>query len=79
MKSIGHIADGAMKRFQRRVQKPDFSGSDTMWNGPADVFVVGETEYSGNIIYSNGNIDMVLFPGDYCTFSKAKSNEPTLE
>ena len=58
------------------VQKPDFSGSDMMWDGPADVFVVGETEYSGNIIYSNGNIDKVLFPGGYCTFSKAKSDEP---
>ena len=58
------------------VQKPDFSGSDMMWDGPADVFVVGETEYSGNIIYSNGYIDKVLFPGGYCTFSKAKSDEP---
>ena len=58
------------------VHKSDFSGSDMMWDGPADVFVVGETEYSGNIIYSNGNIDKVLFPGGYCTFSKAKSDEP---
>ena len=32
----------------------------------------------GDIIYSNGKIDKVLFPGGYCTFpSKDKSKEPT--
>ena len=37
------------------------------------LIVFGKTEYSGNIIYKNGEVDKVLFPGGYCTFNKDTS------
>ena len=38
-----------------------------------NLIVFGKTEYSGNIIYKNGEVDKVLFPGGYCTFIKDTS------
>ncbi len=29
---------------------------------------VGNTEYSGNILYKDSKLNKVLFPGGYCTF-----------
>ena len=37
------------------------------------LIIFGKTEYSGNIIYKNGDLDKVLFHGGYCTFNKDTS------
>lgn len=37
------------------------------------LIVFGKTEYSGNVIYKNGDLDKVLFHGGYCTFNKDTS------
>lgn len=40
------------------------------------LIVIGKTEYSGNIIYKNGKLDKVLFPGGYCTFDSENNSQP---
>ena len=50
---------------------PSLSGSQIAERPSLIVF--GKTEYSGNIIYKNGEVDKVLFPGGYCTFNKDTS------
>ena len=40
------------------------------------LMVFGKTEYSGNIIYKNGKLDKVLFPGGYCTFDSENNSQP---
>ena len=40
------------------------------------LIVFGKTEYSGNIIYKNGKLDKVLFPGGYCTFDSENNSQP---
>ena len=49
------------------------SFSDPQIAGRPSLMVFGKTEYSGNIIYKNGEVDKVLFPGGYCTFNKDTS------
>ena len=38
------------------------------------LLLMGYKEYSGNVIYKDGKLDKVLFPGGYCTFGKDGSN-----
>lgn len=40
------------------------------------LIVFGKTEYSGNVIYKNGKLDKVLFPGGYCTFDSENNSQP---
>ena len=40
------------------------------------LIIFGKTEYSGNIIYKNGKLDKVLFPGGYCTFGSENNSQP---
>lgn len=59
-----------------RVSTEAFSLSDTIMAAQPGMILFGETEYSGNIIYKNGKLDKVLFPGGYCTFDKEKNDLP---
>ena len=59
-----------------RVSTEASSLSDTIMAAQSGMIMFGETEYSGNIIYKNGKLDKVLFPGGYCTFDKEKKDLP---
>ena len=59
-----------------RVSTEASSLSDTIMAAQPGMIMFGETEYSGNIIYKNGKLDKVLFPGGYCTFDKEENNLP---
>ena len=59
-----------------RVSTEASSLSDTIMAAQPGMIMFGETEYSGNIIYKNGKLDKVLFPGGYCTFDKEKKDLP---
>ena len=59
-----------------RVTTEASSLSDTIMAAQPGMILFGETEYSGNIIYKNGKLDKVLFPGGYCTFDKEKNDLP---
>ena len=59
-----------------RVSTEASSLSDTIMAAQSGMIMFGETEYSGNIIYKNGKLDKVLFPGGYCTFDKEENNLP---
>ena len=59
-----------------RVSTEASSLSDTIMAAQPGMIMFGETEYSGNIIYKNGKLDKVLFPGGYCTFDKEKNDLP---
>ena len=47
--------------------------ADSLFMDNLGMIVTGNTEYSGNIIYRNGKLYKVLFPGGYCTFNKGTS------
>lgn len=53
---------------------PSLSGSQIAERPSLIVF--GKTEYSGNVIYKNGKLDKVLFPGGYCTFDSENNSQP---
>ena len=59
-----------------RVLTEADSLSDTIMAAQPGMILFGETEYSGNIIYKNGKLDKVLFPGGYCTFDKEENDLP---
>ena len=64
--------DNAADRVSTEVD----SLSDTIMAAQPGMILFGETEYSGNIIYKNGKLDKVLFPGGYCTFNKEENDLP---
>ena len=59
-----------------RVTTEASSLSDTIMAAQPGMILFGETEYSGNIIYRNGKLDKILFPGGYCTFDKEENDLP---
>ena len=59
-----------------RVTTESSSLSDTIMAAQPGMILFGETEYSGNIIYRNGKLDKILFPGGYCTFDKEENDLP---
>ena len=64
--------DNAADRVSTEVD----SLSDTIMAAQPGMILFGETEYSRNIIYRNGKLVKVLFPGGYCTFDKEKNDLP---
>ena len=59
-----------------RVSTEASSLSDTIMAAQPGMILFGETEYSGNVIYKNGKLDKVLFPGGYCTFDSENNSQP---
>lgn len=59
-----------------RVSTEASSLSDTIMAAQPGMILLGETEYSGNVIYKNGKLDKVLFPGGYCTFDSENNSQP---
>ena len=60
----------------KNTNQGNYAFIDSLFTERPGMIVMGNTEYSGNIIYRNGKINQVLFPSGYCTFDNKGSGKP---
>ena len=60
----------------KNTNQGNYAFIDSLFTERPGMIVMGNTEYSGNIIYRNGKINQALFPGGYCTFDNKSNGKP---